>query len=47
MKNESICADMLILKTSEENSEAFVSTSSLDGEKNLKVKVFNILKESN
>jgi hypothetical protein len=38
---------MLILKTSEENSEVFVSTSSLDGEKNLKVKVFNILKESN
>lgn len=30
---------MLILKSSEPTSEAFVSTSSLDGEKNLKVKV--------
>jgi magnesium-transporting ATPase (P-type) len=37
---------MLLLKTSEENSEAFVSTSSLDGEKNLKVKVFFIFKKA-
>jgi hypothetical protein len=37
---------MLLIKTSEENSEAFVSTSSLDGEKNLKVKVVLKLKKS-
>ena len=36
---------MLLIKTSEENSEAFVSTSSLDGEKNLKVKVVLKIKE--
>ncbi|GAB69027.1 P-type ATPase2 [Plasmodium cynomolgi strain B] len=47
-KSEFFCADILLLSTSDKNGIAFVETSSLDGETNLKVKeangfVFNIL----
>ncbi|KJP87227.1 hypothetical protein AK88_03144 [Plasmodium fragile] len=47
-RSEFFCADILVLSTSDQNGIAFVETSSLDGETNLKVKeangfVFNIL----
>ncbi|KMZ96941.1 P-type ATPase2 [Plasmodium vivax North Korean] len=47
-RSEFFCADILLLSTSDKNGIAFVETSSLDGETNLKVKeangfVFNIL----
>ncbi|CRH02620.1 aminophospholipid-transporting P-ATPase, putative [Plasmodium relictum] len=47
-KSEFFCADILLLSTSDKNGIAFVETSSLDGETNLKVKeangfLFNIL----
>ncbi|CRG97760.1 aminophospholipid-transporting P-ATPase, putative [Plasmodium gallinaceum] len=47
-KSEFFCADILLLCTSDKNGIAFVETSSLDGETNLKVKeangfLFNIL----
>ncbi|ANQ11113.1 Phospholipid-transporting ATPase [Plasmodium coatneyi] len=47
-RSEFFCADILLLSTSDNNGIAFVETSSLDGETNLKVKeangfVFNIL----
>ncbi len=35
-KNEEIPADLIVLSSSDENGEAFIQTSSLDGEKNLK-----------
>jgi phospholipid-transporting ATPase len=38
-KNEEIPADLIVLSSSDENGEAFIQTSSLDGEKNLKQKV--------
>lgn len=37
-KDESIPADILLLSTSEPGAQCFVSTSSLDGETNLKIK---------
>lgn len=38
-------ADLIILSSSNEDGSAFINTSSLDGEKNLKPKVFNSKKE--
>jgi P-type E1-E2 ATPase len=35
-KNEEIPADLIVLASSDHNAEAFIQTSSLDGEKNLK-----------
>ncbi|SBT48659.1 aminophospholipid-transporting P-ATPase, putative [Plasmodium ovale wallikeri] len=47
-RSEFFCADILLLSTSDKNGIAFVETSSLDGETNLKVKevngfIFNVL----
>ncbi len=38
-KDETFPADLILLKTSNEDSTAFINTSSLDGEKTLKLKV--------
>ncbi len=38
-KDQEIPADLILLASSNENSEAYIQTSSLDGEKNLKQKV--------
>ena len=42
LKNEVFPADLIILKSSNPDSSAFINTSSLDGEKNLKPKVILI-----
>ena len=41
--NESIPADVLILKTSNKNGTASIETSNLDGETNLKTKKAQLL----
>lgn len=38
LKKEEIPADIILLQTSEENGVAYVETSNLDGERNLKTK---------
>ena len=38
-----LCADMIIFGTGNEDGSVFISTSSLDGEKTLKNKVFILL----
>ena len=35
-KNDEVPADLVVLATSDQNGEAYIQTSSLDGEKNLK-----------
>ncbi len=35
-----LCADMIVFGTANEDGSVFISTSSLDGEKTLKTKVF-------
>jgi P-type E1-E2 ATPase len=43
-KDECFPADIVILSSSNPNSQAFINTSSLDGEKTLKPKVTNPFK---
>lgn len=45
-KDEMICADMVVLATSNPDGSVFISTSSLDGEKTLKTKVLLSYKAS-
>ena len=44
-KNEEIPADMIVVNSSNEDGVIFINTSSLDGEKTLKNKVFFIILE--